>query len=83
MSKIKEIEEFLNRESSILERGKRYKEDVGILLGMINYLKVHISYMKPIPTSSVSTEISLKLLQEIRALIHEYDKLPMVCEKGK
>lgn len=79
--KIKEIEKFLDRESSILERGKRYKEDVGILLAMFYDLKVHISYMKPISTSSISTEISLKLLQEIRALIHQYDNMPMVCGK--
>jgi len=77
--KLKEIENFLEMESSILERGKRYKEDVGILLSIISDLRLKIFHMKPISTANVSLEHSLKLLQEILTLVRKYDNSPIAC----
>ncbi len=78
-NKLKEIEDFLGRESSILERGKRYQEDVGVLVGMIYSLRLYISNMRPINTADISKEEAYNFVQQVMALVDEYRNKPKVC----
>ena len=78
--KLKEIESFLENDSSIIERGKRYHEDVPFLLDRIARLANHNHFISKIPsTAQISNERSNELLVRILALVNEYYQTPSVC----
>jgi hypothetical protein len=76
---IKEIREFLERDSSIIECGKRYKKDVNTLLNKINELAARLENCPGISTKEISEEKAQILLTSILELVREYDKGPFVC----
>lgn len=70
----KDIETFLERNSSVVEKGKRYYADVSYLLNRIKQLENNIPsiHIDATVSAQVSNDKASELLTRILALVNEY-----------